>query len=371
MLRWLCALLFAASLSAPNGAAAAESTGLREAARIVGQAQKIPGDDGIETTEQIVLGGIPQTVSIRGRHRDNPILLVLHGGPGLTTMPVAHQYLRPWEEFFTVVQWDQRGAGRTYAANDPEKIRPTMSVERLTDDAEALAAHLRQRFGRDKIVLLGHSWGTVLGVRLAQKHPDWFYAYVGASQMVSYSENERLGYEAVLRWARAQGNAQAVRELESIAPYPPDPARNSVAEQRRILDLERKWLSQAGGYLWQRADDHYRDVASLSPDYSPADLDAWGKGLDFSLETLWPQIAAIDSGGTTRFDCPIVLLHGRHDLNTSAALAQRWFDAVQAPSKRMVWFDYSGHMTFEEEPGRFLVALVENVLPLTEAIENP
>ncbi|MCL1633262.1 alpha/beta hydrolase [Luteimonas sp. SX5] len=355
------------AMAAPQAMAADKADGLREAARIIGDAQKIVGEDGIQTTEQIELGGIRQTINIRGRHRHNPILLVLHGGPGLTMMPVSHMYLRPLEEFFTVVQWDQRGAGRTYAANDPEKVRPTMTVERMLGDAEELAAYLRKRYARDKIVLMGHSWGTVLGTELAQKHPDWFYAYVGVSQVVDIQENERLGYAAVMQWARSQGNAQAVRELESVAPYPPDPAKTPVAEQRKILDLQRKWLTQAGGYLWRRAGDHYGDVASISPEYSPGDLQAWGKGLDFSLESLWPQLMALDFMDHARFDCPVVLLHGRHDLNASAELAGRWFEKIQAPSKKMVWFDYSGHMIFEEEPGRFMLSLVRDVLPLTTA----
>lgn len=310
MIERMLAIVFAAMLAtATTSAMAADNTdGLREAARIIGDAQKIVGEDGIETTEQIELGGIKQTINVRGRHRANPILLILHGGPGLTMMPVAHQYLRPWEEFFTVVQWDQRGAGKTYAANDPEKIKSTMTVERMLADAEELAAYLRKRYAKDKIVLLGHSWGTVLGTKLAQKHPDWFYAYVGVSQMVDFKDNEKLGYEAVLRWAQSQGNAQAVRELESIAPYPPDPTKTSVADQRKILDLQRKWLTQAGGYLWQRTDDHYGDVASISPDYSPGDVEAWGKGLDFSLEMLWPQITQLTFSDAVRFDCPIVLL---------------------------------------------------------------
>ncbi len=357
-------LTFALAVFA-HGAGAAENSGLREAARIIGEVQKIPGEDGIETTEQVELGGIAQTVNIRGRHRGNPVLLVLHGGPGLAMMPVAHQYFRPLEEFFTVVQWDQRGAGRTYAANDPDRIRPTMTVERMVGDAEELVAYLRKRFERDKIVLMGHSWGTVLGVELAQKHPDWFYAYVGANQVVSFADNERLGYAAVMDWARRHGNAQAVRELEGIAPYPPDPARTPVARQREILDLQRKWLNQAGGYLWRRTSDHYGDVVALSPDYSPSDREAWGKGLDFSLETLWPQLTGLNFADTTRFGCPMVLFHGRHDLNTSAELAERWFGKIQAPSKKMVWFDYSGHMIFEEEPGRFMLAMVQDVLPLT------
>lgn len=338
---------------------AAENAGLREASRIIGDVQTIVGEDGIETTEQIELGGIPQTINIRGRHRDNPILLVLHGGPGLAMMPVAHQYLRPLEEFFTVVHWDQRGAGKTYATNDPAKVAPTMTVDRMVGDAEELVARLRKRFVKDKIVLLGHSWGTMLGARLAQRHPDWFFAYVGVSQVVDLRENEKRGYAAVLKWARSAGNTEAVRELEGIAPYPSDPATTTVAEQRKALDLQRKWLTRAGGYLWRRQDDRYGDVAGLSPDYSPADMEAFGKGLDFSLSALWQQLFELSFLEGARFDCPVVLLHGRHDLNASAELAGEWFGNIRAPSKKMVWFDYSGHMIFEEESGRFMLALVQ------------
>lgn len=365
MIGWIRTAVFAAALFAASDARSAESDGLREAARIIGQAQTIVGEDGIETTERIELGGIRQTINIRGRHRSNPILLILHGGPGLAMLPVAHQYLRPLEEFFTVVQWDQRGAGKTYAANDPDKVRPTMTVERMVADAEELTSYLRKRYAKDKIVVLGHSWGTMLGATLAQRHPDWFYAYVGVSQVVDLTENEKRGYAALLAWARAQGNAEAMRELQSLAPYPPDPAKTSVADQRKALDLQRKWLNRAGGYLWRRSDDHYGDVASLSPDYSPADMEAFGKGLDFSLNALWPQLVELSFTDKTRFDCPVVLMHGRHDLNASATLAGEWFDKIRAPSKKMVWFEYSGHMVFEEETGRFVLSLVQDVLPLT------
>jgi len=139
----------------------------------------IPGPDGIDVLEKVKIGGIDQWVSIRGRDRSNPVLLFIHGGPGGVAMPLSHGFQDTWEEFFTVVQWDQRGAGKTYSANDPEKVGPTMSADRMIQDAEELVTHLRTRFHKDKIVVVGHSWGTIVGINLAKRHPEWLNAYVG------------------------------------------------------------------------------------------------------------------------------------------------------------------------------------------------
>ncbi len=132
--------------------------------------QRIVTPDGIQEQRMLRVGGIDQWMSIHGLHRDNPILLFLHGGPGMTSIPASYYYIAPWEKYFTVVQWDQRGAGKTYLANSPAEVRPTMTIDRMVADAEESVSYLRKTYGRKRIVLMGHSWGTVLGVKLAQSH---------------------------------------------------------------------------------------------------------------------------------------------------------------------------------------------------------
>jgi pimeloyl-ACP methyl ester carboxylesterase len=325
-------------------------------------ALKVRGADGIDTGAFVRIGGIPQWISVRGRNRDAPLLLFLHGGPGFTSIPSSWEYLTPWESYFTVVQWDQRGAGKTYGATAPEKIAPTMSLERMVNDAEEVAAYLRRTYHRRKIVLVGHDWGSVLGAMLARRHPDWFYAYVGMGQVVDSQRGESIGYKTTLAAARAADDGTAVRELEAMAPFP-DP----LHPERGLRDLEkeRHWLTRFGGYVrgaGLAADD---DFAKLSPDATPEDLKAREAGLGFSLKALWTPLSRVSFWTAPRFGCPVIFFEGRHDLATPAALLTDWFPRVVAPYKRLVWFPDAAHMVYEEEPARVLVALVDDVLPLT------
>ena len=187
---------------------------------IIADSRKIVSPNGVETLTAVPINGTQQWLSVRGRDRRNPILLVLHGGPGSPTMPEDYTFQSPWEDYFTVVEWDQRGAGKTYAANDPKIVAPTMTIDQLTMDAEEVVRYVQKTYGKRKIFLMGHSWGTVLGVRLAEAHPDWFYAYVGVGQIVNMRESERIGYDFVLGQAKEHHNDTAVKELEALAPLP-------------------------------------------------------------------------------------------------------------------------------------------------------
>ena len=149
-----------------------------------------------------------------------PVLFV-HGGPASPLTPTLWQFQRPIEEYFTMVTWDQRGAGKTYLANDPAQVRPTMSITRMVDDAEEVAAHLRKTYGKRRIILMAHSFGTIVGLRLAQRQPDWFYAYVGTGQFIDFQASEAAGFAATLADARAAKNGQAIEDLTRIAPFPP------------------------------------------------------------------------------------------------------------------------------------------------------
>jgi pimeloyl-ACP methyl ester carboxylesterase len=333
-----------------------------DAAAIFRSAQHVATPDGLDQQQKVRIGGIDQWIAIRGRHRDAPILLFLHGGPGFTSLPARYYYQAQWEEYFNVVHWDQRGAGKTYALNDAKRVSPSMTIDRMLDDAEEVASYLRKTYGRQKIVLVGHSWGSVLGVKLAQRHPDWFYAYVGMGEVVDMPRSEAMGYAATLQAARDDGNKQAIAELESMAPFP-DPA--SPSRTLANLEKERHWLTYYNGYTWRAGDGHDGEVAQLSPDYSAAELSARLQGMDFSLGTLWEQLSKVSFTHATHFDCPVIFMQGRHDWNTSATLLGEWFKTVDAPSKKLVWFEDSGHLPFEEESGKVFVHLVQDVLPLT------
>jgi pimeloyl-ACP methyl ester carboxylesterase len=331
--------------------------------RILDSNRKINTPQGIDEVVKVRIGGIDQWLSIRGKDRRNPILLFLHGGPASPAMPEAYTFQTPWEDYFTVVQWDQRGAGKTYAANTEQAMAPGMTVDGMTDDAAQVVQYLRQRYNKQKIFLMGHSWGTVLGVHLVQQHPEWFYAYISVGQVVNGRRNEEVGYAFALREAMAHGNDVAVRELKAMAPYP----GNSLTLDR--IGTRSKWEMYYGGLAYGRQDYQFEDDAeSLSPDYSKADLAAIGKGSLFSLDHLLQPLLAVDFDKVTHFDCPVIVYVGQHDYTTAHELTEKWFDDIQAPSKRLVSFADSAHMMMQEQPGRFLVHLVSDALPLAQKV---
>ncbi|MGH6780980.1 MAG: alpha/beta fold hydrolase, partial [Sphingomonadaceae bacterium] len=179
--------------------------------------RRIVTPNGIETLEQVEIGGITQWIQVRGHDTRNPILLFLHGGPGYSNIAPTWHSTRGWEEYFTVVNWDQRGAGKTYAANDPDAVRPTITKARMIADTEEIITLIRKRFGKRKIFLVGHSWGSVLGIEIAQRHPDWLHAYIGMGQSIDFKESERRGWQFTLDQAHAADDAAAAKALESVA----------------------------------------------------------------------------------------------------------------------------------------------------------
>jgi pimeloyl-ACP methyl ester carboxylesterase len=329
---------------------------------IVADIARIVTPNGVQETFEVTLGGARQVVNVRGSDRDNPILLFIHGGPASVEMPIAWSFQRPWEDYFTVVQWDQRGAGRSYPLNDPNTLASTLKPGRYRDDAIELIELLRRKYGKRKIVLMGHSWGSIVGLSVAAARPDLLYAYIGVGQVVDFRQNEQVSYDMVLDQARRDGNAEAVRELESIRPYPgPGPFNLDK------LGIERKWSIRYGGLAAYRPDaEFYFHAGRISPDYTPADRKSWDEGSVFTMTTMFPQLADISFANLREVKTPVFMFLGRHDTTTPSQIAAAWLDRVKAPIKGVVWFEHSAHLPFLEEPGRAFAALLEKVLPLTQ-----
>ena len=325
--------------------------------KILRDVRRIPQPQGIEEAFPVRIGGIDQWISVRGRDRRNPILLFIHGGPASTEAPVSWLYQSGWEDYFTVVQWDQRGAGKTYVANDAAVVEPTITQERMVADGEEMVAWLRSHYAKRKIFVLGHSWGTLIGLEVARRHPDWLHAYIGMGQMIYGRDNERLGYEWALKAARADHNADAVKQLLALAPYPR--ADGSVSVEQIIA--QREWVIHYGGLTWGRPDfDYAQDAAKLSPDYTRKELSP-EDGIGQSLPRLLSAMTGYDVRGVTRMDCPVFIFAGRHDYETPSELAVDWLAALHAPRKGLVRFENSAHMMELEEPGKMLVHLVGDV----------
>jgi len=326
---------------------------------------------GINTLEPVRIGGIDQWIEVRGENVNNPILLFIHGGPGTAFIPLAGAFQGRWEKYFTVVQWDQRGAGKTYTSNDAEVLRRTMNVPQMEQDTLDVANYLRTRFHRDKIIVLGHSWGSVLGLWLAHEHPETIYAYVGIGQVVNFEQNEELAYQECLQQARERHNEQALKALESIAPYP-----SPSADLNKML-VSSNWKEHLlgpppTGAGFTNVTRLLLDVLS-APEYSLADDYSFvhGQSSLFSIKILFPELMKIDLDKLGYgFRAPLFFFEGRNDPYARPSLIWDYYQRIQAPQKGFVWFENSGHFPFYEEQEKFADELVQRVLPLATARQD-
>jgi len=320
---------------------------------------RIRNPRGVQSLEQVSLGGVKQWISIRGSDRNNPLMLFIHGGPGDAMMSRAWAFQRPWEDYFTVVQWDQRGGGKNALADTSAAFLSTLSTARDIADAEELVPMLLRRFGKQKLVVIGHSFGTVIGSQLVQHHPEWVSVYVGVGQAAP--NGEAMLYDDVLSLARAAKNDEAVKELQSIAGYPDVPA-SQIARDVYIL---RRWSRYFGGAWYGDRDwSAYSGVQWLAPEYTDAEMRAYSPAeARVAARVLGADLFEQPPKLPRHFDVPVVLMMGRHDLHTPYSAAKLYFDSLTAPSKAFVTFDESAHVPFLEEPGRFFEALLQYVLP--------
>jgi proline iminopeptidase len=330
-----------------------------DARAIVAEAQAIP-PGGIDDLKAVDIGGIKQWIRVRGNDPDNPILLFIHGGPGSPMMPQSWIFQRPLEDFFTVVQWDQRGAGKTFATSDRPPQDP-LTLQQMQSDAEQLVDYLRKTYGKKKIFVMGHSFGSIIGMRVALHRPDALYAYIGVGQMVNAVDNETISYQMVKRAAAKAGNAQAEKELASIAPYP-GPA-GSVPPVEKIA-VERKWVVALGGMRYGRSTDPEADFQSISAVYDQHDIVAAGKGEEASVMALVPQLMSVDFTRSTHFDCPVFFFAGADDMATPSSIVETFYGRVEAPKKTLFKIQRAAHDVMFDASGQVLVDLVQAVRPL-------
>ncbi|RFM33089.1 alpha/beta hydrolase [Chitinophaga silvisoli] len=334
--------------------------GLSRAKLYLADLGKIVSPNGIQENFQLPIGGINQEIYTRGQDRENPVILFIHGGPASPISPVMWMYQRPLEEYFTMVTYDQRGAGRTFLNIAPDSIANTIHIDNYVNDAIAIAEHIRQRYKKKKVILMGHSWGTIVGMKAALKRPDLFYAYIGIGQVINTRENEHYSFEYALSTAQQNHNDTAVAELNGIAPYPGD---QPITREKIII--ARKWAQYYGGLSAYRHSSRYFFAGPyISPEYSFEDVAAIDNGNIFTLGRILPEFLEVDLKGVKSFPIPVFMLMGRHDYTTPNAPTETWLKAVKAPVKKGIWFEHSSHMLMFEEPGKLLLSLVNEVRPL-------
>jgi pimeloyl-ACP methyl ester carboxylesterase len=302
------------------------------------------------------LGGIDQWVTIRGEDRQNPVLLFVHGGPGDTTNPWSFVYFAPWQKRFTVVQWDQRGAGRTLRKTGPS-VASSMTLDRMAQDGIELSEFLRKHLGKDRIVLVAHSFGSILALRMVRARPDLFYAYVGTGQVADETKNYSVAYAALLENAQATGNQQAIEELRRIGP---PPYANYEGYQ-----VQRKWSNRFEG-----ADRFLYGTLGLTlvaPGGSVQDLYDSRDGENLSSE----RLVSLTRSSTSKelgleFQAPMFFFQGTKDFTCPTALARQYLGTIKAPRKEFVPID-GGHFAVFMHSDQFLEELVARVRPLVLA----
>lgn len=307
---------------------------------------------GIDSLEKVQLGGIEQSIQIRGHNRANPILLVLHGGPGVPLMPLEYVNAE-LEKHFTIVEWDQRGAGKSYS---PTITPQSMTIPQLLADAEQLAQLLQNRFQQPKIFVLGHSTGTVIGVLLAAKHPEAVRAYVGISQVADLKESENILYAFAVRTAAKENDRKAQQELHEIGPPP--------FARAKQLQISQKWVNHfAPDPFGADATGRWK-LLFFSPACTLGDLRRMVVGAKFSFDALWHEFFAVNLfEEVPRLDVPVFFLQGRNDHVVTAEVAAKYFETLSATrGKQFIWFDHSAHWPQLEEPEKFGKIMVEQVL---------
>ncbi len=310
--------------------------------------------NGIDSLEKIRLGGAEQWILIRGWDRTKPLLLFLHGGPGFPEMPFAHVNAK-LEKDFVVVHWDQRGAGKSYPA--PHE---SLDMEQFVSDACELSGLLLARFNEPKLLLVGHSWGSMIGALTVARDPQKFSAYVGISQFADAPESERMMYRFAVQEAEKTADAKATGELTRIGEPPYKSMRDFRIMKSWVAKLsERDYRPMS---RWQ-----FARLALASPVYSWRDLLNLASGARTSFEELWREVFYKVNlfRDAPRLDVPVCFFEGRHDrlVTVSSAMAERYFNSLDAPrGKKLIWFDDSGHWPHLEEPEKFHQVLVEEML---------
>jgi pimeloyl-ACP methyl ester carboxylesterase len=315
------------------------------------QGQVVPGS--IATLEKVNLGNSEQWILIRGRDVNNPILLFLAGGPGGSQLTTARHALAGLEDHFVVVNWEQPGAGKSFDAVD----RATLTPERYISDGHELVLYLRQRFGQEKVYVLGESWGSALGILLVQRYPDLFHAFMGAAQMVAFLETDLICYDFAIDLAQGQGNTQRVTQLREQGP-PPYTGTGVAWKQVNYLKDTYAYMNQNPAII--SGFNTPRDLAS--PEYGLLDKVNWVRGPLDTLGVVYQQLWDVDfRKQAPRLEVPVYFLTGRHDVNAPPALIEEYYELLDAPYKELIWFEHSGHSPWVSESDKF-VDVVNNVL---------
>ena len=314
----------------------------------------------------IEIGGIQQGFFIRSENSENPVILFLHGGPGSPELPmiIPYEVSERLEKYFTVCYWEQRGAGISFSKSiAPATMNPTQMIE----DTRQITEYLKTRFNQDKIYLMGHSWGSYLGVKTIEKHPENYIAYIGIGQISNQLESEKLAYDYMLQRATEIGDKAAVKNLQKFDKNAPD-----FPNLDYIMTVRSSLMNKYGIGFAHEDILTMTDMAKLIlafKGYTLSEKINYIRGMQFSQTGLWDNAVGDNLfESSTIFQIPVYIAHGKYDYQVSHALAREWLDKIEAPQKALFTFEKSAHGTIMEEPEKFVQIIRE--IALKNDVEN-
>lgn len=321
----------------------------------------LPGS--IASLESITLNGVKQWLIIRGQDIEKPVLLFLSGGPGSSEAARVLRFNQALEKEFVVVIWEQRGCGKSYPSIHPKS---DLTVEQYTDDIIVLSEHLQKRFEETKIYLVGHSWGSIIGVRAAQQRPDLYHAYIGTAQMVNVLESDQIIYDKMVAYARQTGDSKYLQSLEKQGP-PPYGGKNPIIPYANLLSREYQVFETRA-----TTNQDYLNNGDLlmlmfrQPEYGWLDRIYNLLGLKNTFNVVYPQLQDIDfREDAASLALPVYLISGRNDSNAPTWLTEEYYNRLEAPAKQLIYFEDSGHGMIWQEADRFYDVMVNKVLAET------
>jgi pimeloyl-ACP methyl ester carboxylesterase len=314
--------------------------------RIVDENGKTP-ENSIAELKEIELNGRKQWISIRGWDKNAPVLLFLAGGPGGTQMAAVRHDLAELEKHFVVVNWDQPGSGKSYYAERTKDI----TAQTYIRDGYALTEYLKERFSQEKIYLLGESWGSALGIFLVDRYPESYRAYIGTGQMIDFEETERIDYEKALDIARSKGDTATVERLAANG-EPPYYGKDVTWKSAVYLNYLSSYMAN-DPQIRNPGYNTLRDI--FSPEYGLLDKINFFRGIINTYNHVYQQLYDIDlRTDHAKLDVPVCFLLGRHDVNAPTELVEEYVQVLDAPAKRIVWFEHSGHSPWINETDKFV-----------------
>ncbi|MCR5098888.1 MAG: alpha/beta hydrolase [Lachnospiraceae bacterium] len=301
-------------------------------------------DGGINESMYADINGTKQWINIYGQDRDNPVLLYLHGGPGSATSIIDYAFTRKWSDVYTVVTWDQRGCGKSYATSKTD----TITSDIMMQDGKEMTEFLLDYLNVEKITLLGHSWGSLYGANLALEYPEYYEAFIGTGQFIDPRENEQRLYDAAQKWCEGDEEGKAI-----LAKWSPDSEDSIEALQARNEIMERY------GYGMMKDGTDYNVFATVlfNPNYTIKDLIGYLKNSGREFEPYLPfftgDMSRLSLLGKYDYKVPYYNIDGDMDYQTNYQLACEYFDRVNAPEKEMFVMENATHGLLESRSIEF------------------